>query len=218
MTDYATLRRTMVDTQVRPSDVTEFPIIDAMLRVPRERFVPAGMEGAAYLGENLPLGPGRVMFEPRTLAKALDALNVSPSDLALVVGAGTGYAAAVMARLAGTVVALEEDDDLAAEAEAALGETGAESVVIERGPLADGAPAHAPYDVILIEGAVARIPDALAGQLREDGRIAALFDDGRFGEMRVGRGAGGGRIDWRGAFNAGAPLLHGFEAPQTFRL
>ena len=217
MQDFETLRRTMVDTQVRPNDVTEYPIIDAFLRLPRERFVPAGLEPAAYLGENLSLGEGRVMLEPRTLAKMLDALDVRPDDLALVVGAGTGYAAAALARLAAAVVAVEEDPALASEARGALSEIGADTVILEEGPLADGAAAHGPYDVLLIEGGVETVPEALLAQVKEGGRIAALFVAGEFGEVRIGHRRAGG-TDWRPAFNAGAPLLHPFRKALSFTL
>ncbi len=218
MTDFAALRRNMVDTQVRPSDVTEFPIIDALLRVPRERFVPSRLQGAAYLGENLPLGGGRVMLEPRTLAKMLDALDLTPEDLVLVVGSGSGYSAAVLARLVAAVVALEEDEALAAEAEAALAESGADTVIVERGPLTAGAPRHGPYDAMLIEGGIEALPDALAAQVRPGGRIAALYMAGELGEVRLGRVAAGGQVDWRPIFNAGAPVLGGFATVPAFRL
>ena len=217
MQDYETLRRIMVDTQVRPNDVTEYPIIDAFLHVPRERFAPAGLEPAAYLGENLPLGGGRVMLEPRTLAKMLDALDVRPGDLALLVGAGTGYAAAILARLAAAVVAVEEDESLAVEARNALAEVGADTVVLQEGALAEGAPSHGPYDVVLIEGGVETIPEALLDQVGDGGRIAAIFVAGEFGEVRIGRRRAGG-VDWRPAFNAGAPLLPSFRKPVVFTL
>ena len=217
MQDYETLRRIMVDTQVRPNDVTEYPIIEAFLHVPRERFAPAGLEPAAYLGENLPLGGGRVMLEPRTLAKMLDALDVRPDDLALVVGAGTGYSAAIMARLAAAVVAVEEDDALAAEARSALADAGADTVVLEQGPLVEGAPSHGPYDVLLIEGGVETVPEALVEQVNEGGRIGALFVSGEFGEVRIGHRRAGA-TDWRSAFNAGAPLLQSFRKPAVFTL
>ena len=218
MQDYEALRRTMVDTQVRPNDVTEYPIIDAFLRLPRERFVPAGLEPAAYLGENLPLGADRVMLEPRTLAKMLDALDVRPDELALVIGAGTGYAAAALGLLAAAVVAVEEDPSLAAEARTALAEVGADTVILEEGPLAEGAAAQGPYDAILIEGGVEVVSDAILRQLKEDGgRIAALFVDGEFGEVRIGHARPGG-VDWRAAFNAGAPILPSFRKPPAFAL
>ena len=122
MTDFAARRTMMVDTQVRPNDVTKFPVIEAMLAVPREEFVPAGRRAVAYSGENLDIGRGRVLLEPRTLAKMVDALDIQPDDLILDLGCGYGYSAAVMARMAEAVVAIEDDADMAAEAERRLAE------------------------------------------------------------------------------------------------
>jgi protein-L-isoaspartate(D-aspartate) O-methyltransferase len=139
MSEFATRRVMMVDTQVRPSDVTKFPIIDAMLTVPRETFVPADRREAAYMGENLPLLPGRVVLEARTMAKLLDALDIQPRELVLDLGCGLGYSAAVIARLAETVVAVEEDEGLAAEAQRLLSEEGVDNAVVVTGPLAAGA-------------------------------------------------------------------------------
>ena len=135
MPDYAARRVSMVDTQVRPSDVTKFPIIDAMLTVPRERFVPTAKREAAYVGENVDLGNGRVMLDPRTLSKMLDAIDLQPDSLVLEGGTGLGYGAAVMARLAEAVIAVEEDPDLAAEAESALGDYAADNVAVVSAPL-----------------------------------------------------------------------------------
>ena len=217
MTDYSVRRRTMVDTQVRPADVTKFPIIDAMLAVPRELFVPLGRREAAYVGENLPIGRNRVVLEPRTLAKMLDALDIQPGELVLDVGAGLGYSSAVIARLAEAVVALEEDAALFADAERTLGEGGFHNVIVVQGRLADGAPQHGPYDAITVEGAIERLPDAIADQLKENGRIGAVFLEGRLGICRIGYKTQG-RITWRPAFNAAAPVLPGFEARRAFVL
>jgi len=217
MTDFAARRTTMVDTQVRPSDVTKFPIINAMLSVPREMFVPADRVEAAYVGENLDLGGGRVMLDPRTLAKMLDALALTPADLVLIVGAGHGYAAAVVARMVNAVIALEEDAVMATEAERALAEVGADNAAVLTGPLAEGVAKHAPYDAMLIEGAIEVLPEGLAGQLRDGGRIAALFREGNLGVCRIGI-ARDGRIAWRHAFHASAPVLPGFVAARAFSL
>jgi protein-L-isoaspartate(D-aspartate) O-methyltransferase len=215
MTDYPLRRRIMVDTQVRPSDVTKYPIIEAMLAVPRELFVPVGRREAAYIGENLPVAPGRVMLEPRTFAKMLDALDIRDDELALVVGTGLGYSAAVVARLAEAVVAVEEDAGLAAEAEAALSEVGADNAAVVVAPLAEGAPQHGPYDVILVEGAVENLPAAISAQLKEGGRIACLFADGPLGVCRIGYRVGDG-MSWRSAFDASAPVLPGFARQPDF--
>ena len=217
MTDYATRRRMMVDTQVRPSDVTKFPIIDAMLNVPRETFMPDTMREAAYSDGNIDLGTGRVLLEPRTLAKMLDALNVNGGELVLDVGSGLGYSSAVVARMAQAVVALEDDEDTTNEAESLLMDAGADNVVVHTGPLADGAAEHGPYDVILIEGGVAELPDNLVNQLKDGGRIACLFMQGALGAVRIGYKSGGA-LSWRFEFNATAPVLPGFEKQATFAL
>jgi len=217
MTDFFSCRRHMVDSQIRPSDVTKFPIIEAMLSIPRESFVPEDRRGVAYMSENLSLGHGRVILEPRTLAKMLDALNIQPDELVLDIGCGLGYSAAVIARLGEAVVALEEVPELAAEAEAHLAENGFDNVVLVAGTLAAGAPQHGPYDVITIEGAVASVPDAIIDQLKEGGRIGCLFSEGAVGLCRIGYKIDG-KVTWRFAFNAAAPVLPGFERLPAFSL
>lgn len=213
--DFTQRRRMMVDTQVRPSDVTKYPIIDAMLRVPREAYVPAGKVEAAYMGENVTLGAGRVLLEARTLAKMLDAIELSRSDAVLDIGCGLGYSAAVIAEMVDAVVAIEEDAAMAAAAEATLAAQGILNVAVVRAPLKDGAPKHGPYDAILVEGAVEVMPDAILAQLKDGGRIAAIFADGALGVVRIGYKIDGA-MSWRFAFNAGAPVLPGFGKAQAF--
>ncbi len=215
MADYASRRVMMVDTQVRPSDVTKFPIIDAMLDVPRERYVPTSLREAAYVGENLPLGGDRVMLEPRTLSKMLDGLMIEPSDAVLDLGCGYGYSTAVLARLASFVAAVEDDEARATEAQTVLSEEGVDNAAVLHGPLTEGAPKSGPYDVIILQGAIERFPEALDAQLREGGRVAAIFSEGALGVVRIGHKIDG-RISWRYAFNAGAPVLTGFEDVQDF--
>ena len=217
MTDFTARRTMMVDTQVRPNDVTKFPVIEAMLAVPREEFVPAGRRAVAYSGENLDIGRGRVLLEPRTLAKMVDALDIQPDDLILDLGCGYGYSAAVMARMAEAVVAIEDDADMAAEAERRLAEADVFNVAVLEGPLSEGAARQGPYDAILIEGAVQQVPAAIEDQLKEGGRIAALFDEGRLGVVRIGHRLND-RVNWRYAFNAHAPLLPGFTRERRFSL
>jgi protein-L-isoaspartate(D-aspartate) O-methyltransferase len=215
MTDYAARRTMMVDTQIRPSDVTKFPIINAMLSVPREVFVPAPLREAAYVGENVELGGSRVILEPRTLAKMLDALDIRGDELVLDIGSALGYSAAVIAHMAEAVVALEEDHAMASEAQPLLVEHGADNVIVHEGPLAEGAAEHAPFDVITIQGAVAQLPEHLLAQLKEGGRIACLFMEGSLGVVRIGYKIDGA-VTWRFAFNAGAPVLPGFERETAF--
>ncbi len=217
MTDFATRRTMMVDTQVRPSDVTKFPIIEAMLTIPREAFVPAALREAAYVGENLEIAPGRVVLDPRTLAKILDAVDISPSDLVLDVGCGLGYSSAVVARLAEAVIAVEEEAALVSEAERALAAQGVDNVVVVTGPLAAGAAKHGPYDAILLQGAIETVPEALLAQLKDGGRIAAIFMSGALGTVRVGLKADG-VVTWRSLFNASAPVLPAFAAQPAFAL
>ena len=215
MPDFADRRTTMVDTQIRPSDVTKYPIIDAMLSVPREAFVPDELRDAAYAGDVLKLGQGRALLEPRDLAKMLDALNIQPDELVLDVGSALGYTAGVIARLAEAVVALEEDADMAAEAENALGETGADNAAVFHGPLAAGAAKHGPYDVIVIEGGVETIPQVIEDQLKNGGRIAAFFIQDALGVCKIGYKADG-HISWRFSFNGVAPVLPGFAEVSKF--
>lgn len=217
MTDFSERRRIMVDTQIRPSDVTKFPIIEAMLSVPRETFVPAAQREAAYQGGNIDLGNGRVLLEPRTLAKILDALDVSGDELVLDVGCGFGYSAAVVARMAQAVVAVEEDETMIGEAHDLLSDIGADNVILHTGALVDGAEEHGPYDVILVQGGVGDLPAAIAGQLKDGGRIAAIFMDGELGSVSIGHKAGD-VITWRFEFNAGAPMLSGFRKQHSFAL
>lgn len=215
MSQYTDLRVMMVDTQVRPSDVTKFPIIEAMLTVPREEFVPPALRAAAYVGGSVDLGHGREVLEARSLAKLLDALDIQPAESVLDVGTGLGYGAAVMARLAASVVALEEDADLAEGAKAALAGIG--NVAVVAGALAAGHAAQGPYDVITVQGGVEQIPVALVAQLKEGGRIGAVFMEGALGTVKVGLKTEG-KISWRFAFNATAHVLPGFAAARAFVL
>lgn len=219
MIDFAAARTAMVDCQVRPADVTLYPVIDAMLAVPRERYVPAPFRDVAYAGEHIRLGEDRVVLDPRLFGKMLDALRIGEGELVLDVGAGLGYSTAVLARLGQAVIGVESDAEMAAAAVETLAAEGVDSAVIETGPLVDGDAAHAPYDVILIEGGVETIPDALVAQLKDGGRMAAIFVEasaaGAAGQMRLGLKTGG-TMNWRYAFDAAAPVLPGFHSAEKF--
>ena len=217
MTDYATRRTMMVDTQIRPSDVTKFPIISAMLSVPRENFVPRDKREAAYMGDNIDLGGNRTILDPRTFAKMLDALDIQPTDFVLDIGMGLGYSAAVLSQLGEAVVAVEDDQACFDEASEALGDFGADNVIPHMGELAEGAAEHGPYDVILIQGAVEHVPDTVLAQLKDGGKIACLFAEGALGIVKIGYKLDG-RMDWRASFNAGAPTLDGFQRHRAFTL
>lgn len=215
MTDFKAARTAMVDCQIRPSDVTRFPIIQAMLTVPREQYLPSEAQAVAYMGEHVEIGSGRVCLDPRVLAKLIDTLAIQPDDLVLDVGAGLGYSTAIVASIAEAVVALEQDEALAAEAAATLSAQGVDNAVVETGPLVEGAPAHGPYDVIVLQGGVETLPQALVDQLRPDGRIAMIRMRGALGVAELGiKGANG--ITWRRSFDATAPILPGFAAEKAF--
>ena len=217
MTDYKKRRKIMVDTQIRPSDVTKFPIIDAFLSVPREKFVPDGKREAAYIGENFQIGHSRVILEPRTLAKLLDALDIHNDELVLDIGSGLGYSSAIISLIAEVVIAVEEDTSLASEAEEILSEIGADSVVVEVNKLEEGAPEHGPYDVIMIQGGVEEIPGSILKQLKNGGRVGAIFMEEGLGTAKIGFKLND-KINWRYSFNAAAPVLPGFFKQKDFVL
>ena len=210
-------RKIMVDTQIRPSDVTKFPIIDAFLSVPREKFVPDGKREAAYIGENFQIGHSRVILEPRTLAKLLDALDIQNDELVLDIGSGLGYSSAIISLIAEVVIAIEDDSTLASEAEEILSEIGADSVVVEVNKLEEGAPEHGPYDVIIIQGGVEEIPGSILKQLKNGGRVGAIFIEEGLGTAKIGFKLND-KINWRYSFNAAAPVLPGFFKQKDFAL
>ncbi len=214
MTDFAARRAMMVDAQVRPSDVTKFPIIAAMLAVPREEFVPAAMRDTAYVGDNVDLGAGRVVLDARVFAKLLDALDITPDETVLDIGCGLGYSSAVIARMAKTVVAVEED---AAMAEQAMANLSGTNVNVVTGPLAAGCAAHGPYDAALIQGGVEMVSPDILAQIKDGGRIAAVFMSGPLGIAKIGYKSGA-EVTWRFAFNATLPVLAGFVAAREFSL
>ncbi len=207
----------MVDSQVRPSDVTRYPIIAAMLAVPREAFVPDARRTVAYAEENIEIAEGRVLLAPRSFAKLLNELDIEPHDIVLDLGCGLGYSAAVIARMADTVVAVEEIEGMAEEAQALLSGLGIDNAAVIEGRLAEGAAKHGPYDVITIGGGVECVPQAITDQLKEGGRIGAIFMEGDLGEARIGMKAEG-EITWRHAFNATAPVMPGFVRQREFAL
>lgn len=215
MFDAAAARRYMVDGQIRTADVTSPSLIAAMQTVPRELFVPAAMAAQAYRDGDVSLGGGRAMLRPIVTGKLLQGAGVRPGDSVLDVGCGTGYSAAVLAHMGAAVVALEEDADLVRRAEAALAAAGAGQVTIVRGPLTAGWPAAAPYDLILLDGAIEVVPDALGRQLKPTGRLAAVVSRGPAAKAMIYRPIEGHLVG-RPIFDAAAPLLPGFAAPPAF--
>lgn len=215
MTDFVAARRAMVDCQVRPSDVTRYAIIDAMLWAPRERFAPKARAETAYAGAEIPLASGRVLLEPRTIAKMLEAARIGPQDLVLDLAPGTGYSTAVIARMAEAVIAIEPDATLAAKAQKVLAEIEVDNAVVSEGDPAQGDAAHGPYDVIFINGAIERLPEALGAQLKPGGRLVALFVQGGVGQCHLLTRTAGG-LSRRHMFDANAPVLEGFRQPAEF--
>lgn len=216
MIDYAAARQAMVDRQIRPSDVTSYAIISALLDVPREVFLPDALKPLAYFGDHLILGEGRVVLDPWSFSKLMEAVELKRDDLVLDLGCGYGYSAAVIARLAEAVVAVEEDEAMAQAAEEALGQLGVDNAIVHHGPLRAGAPAHGPYDVVLVEGGVGEFPEAIADQVKIGGRIGAIFSAGPFfGQGRLGLRTEEG-VTWRRVFDSTAPVLPGFEQVKTF--
>jgi protein-L-isoaspartate(D-aspartate) O-methyltransferase len=173
--DYEAARRNMVDSQIRTNKVTHAGLLAALSSIPRERFLPAERAFAAYVDDDIPLAPGRFLMEPMVFARLVQLAEPKAADRALLVGAGAGYGAAVLAKLAGSVVALESDATLAARAKEQLAQLAIGNVVQVSGPLAQGWPRNAPYDLILVEGAVEEIPQALFDQLGNGGRLVAVM-------------------------------------------
>jgi protein-L-isoaspartate(D-aspartate) O-methyltransferase len=213
--NFAIARRNMVDCQIKPNRVTEPRLLAAMGAVPREAFVPSNLRGVAYLDEALPVAQGRYLITPMVLARLLQEAEIQPTDVVLHVGCGTGYGAAIASRLAATVVGLESDAALAETAAETLAAQGCDSVVVEQGPLAEGCAKHAPYDVIVVEGEIDFLPDALANQLAEGGRLVAVLRENGVGEATIWVKRNG-RIGRRALFDAAAPLLPGFERVPGF--
>ena len=206
------MRRAMVAIQLRTTGVSDLRVVAAMGAVPRERFVPDGRSALAYADTSVPLGGGRELNSPMALGLLLSEARPAAGERALIVGAATGYSAAVLARLVGSVVAVEEDPALAAAARTALA---ASSVKLVEGPLAKGYKKGAPYDLILIDGAVEFVPQALVDQLAEGGRLAAAILEAGVTSLAIGRKAGDGFAMVKFS-DAAASLLPGFARPRAF--
>lgn len=214
MIDFAAARRHMVDGQLRTTDVTDLRILTAMAEVPRERFLPPAFAATAYLDMAAPVGEGpRRLLKPMLLAKLIQAADLTGTDKVLDVGCATGYGAAVLARIAGRVIALEQDPGLAKSASAALASETKVSVM--SGLLVEGWPSEAPYDVILLEGAAEVVPPALFQQLAGGGRLVCVMGAGPGSKATVYRRSGED-IGTRTVFDAAAAVLPGFVKPLEF--
>jgi protein-L-isoaspartate(D-aspartate) O-methyltransferase len=219
MSGFATARQNMVDCQVRPSDVTDNRIIDAMVAVPREAFVPENLRGLAYLDLDLDISEGglgkRYLIKPVVIAKMLQAAEIGDTDRVLVTGWATGYAAAVVAHLAGQVTATESDSGQTAKARAVLAELGLGNVSFQAADAAEGYPANAPYDVIVLDGATEILPDRLFGQLKEGGRLVGVFATSKPPRATIVTRSHGD-FGHRALFDATVPVLPGLERRPEF--
>ncbi len=215
MFDTATARRMMVDGQIRTADVTNPELIAAMLAVPREAFVPPALVDQAYVDADIVLAKGRVLLKPMVLAKLIQAASIGGGDHVLDVGCGTGYSSAVLCRIAGSVVALEEDAGLARQAQETLAKPKAAHVTVATGRLTAGWPPSAPYDVILLNGATEVAPEGLGKQLKPAGRLACIFGHAPALKGTIFRLVEG-QLVGRPIFDAAAPVLPGFVVPPAF--
>ena len=221
MADFVALRDAMVDSQIRTVEVGEKRVLDAFRSVPRERFVPGRQRTLAYSDEHLlikaagPGAPARYLLGPAVLARLVQAAEIAPSAIVLDLGAGSGYGAAILSRLANSVVALEPDADLAALATENLESAEISNVAVLSEPLAGGFPDRAPYDAILIEGAVDEVPAALLEQLKDGGRLVAMVGRGQAAAGTVYLRSDGA-VSSRTLFNARAETLPGFERANGF--
>lgn len=219
MTDFATARQKMVDGQIRPSDVTDLRIIDAMLAVPREAFVPSDRQGLTYLDLDVEVSDGRgakrYLIKPAVIARMLQAAGIEAANRVLVVGCATGYSAALAARLAAQVVATEADAGLADAATATLKSLGITNVTVVSASAAAGAPAQAPFDAIILDGATQVPLDALYRQLAEGGRLVGVFATAQPPRAEIVTRSPGD-YGTRAIFDAYAPVLPGLERAATF--
>ena len=220
MSGFSTARQKMVDGQVRPSDVTDIRILDAMLAVPREAFVPENQRALAYLDLDLGISEGasakRFLIRPAVTAKMLQAADINDTDKVLVVGYATGYTAALVARLAGQVIATEIDPAQAARAGDVLVELGLGNVAFRATTAAEGDPANAPYDVIVLDGATEIVPEELYRQLKDGGRLVGVFAMTQPPRAMIVTRSHGDDFGNRALFDAAVPVLPGLERRPAF--
>lgn len=217
MLDFENARETMVDCQIRPSDVTSHALLEAVLSVPRERFVPEAREELAYIDEDIEVGNGRFLMEPAPFAKLVQALQIGSEDVVLDVGCATGYSSAVLSRMASTVIALEEDADLAKKAAVTLDELDYDNIAVVNAKLTAGCPDEAPFDAILFNGAVESLPQTFLDQLKDGGRLVVVEGRGNAAQARLYLRSGDD-IGSRVLFNSAVMSLPGFEKKPEFVL
>jgi len=216
MIDYALARLNMVDSQLRTNKVTDPAVLEAFLAVPRERFVPPALRGTAYIDDDLPLGGDRYLLAPMVEARLLQLAAIGRDDAVLEIGCASGYGTALLARLARSVVALESDPVLAGQAATRLRELGTGNATVIEAPLERGYPGLGPYHAILIQGAVALLPDWVAPQLAEGGRLVAIMPKATGMGQAVIMTRFGSLLSRRPCFDAAAPPLPGFQREPSF--
>ncbi|WP_182084646.1 protein-L-isoaspartate O-methyltransferase [Aureimonas sp. ME7] len=214
--DFAAARVKMVDNQIRTTDVTSHETLRAFLSVPREAFVAPERQALAYIDSDLQVGKGRYLIEPSPLAKLIQLAGIDRQSVVLDVGCATGYSSAVLSHLAGSVVALEEDAELAAKATATLDSLAIMNCAVVSGPLSAGWPKEAPFDVILFEGSVEEIPQTYFEQLKDRGRLVVVLREGPQGIAKLYTKEDGILSD-RFAFNCNIPALPGFSRARAFQ-
>jgi len=215
MSDYAVARRNMIESQLKPNRVTDERLIAVMAALPREIFVAAGLKGVAYVDEEVPVAPGRYLMEPAIFARMVQEAKIGSKDVVLEIGCGAGYSTAVLARLAASVIAVESDASLARLATQNLAAAGIDNAAVIDGALADGYARQAPYQVVFVSGAVAKVPARLLDQVAEGGRLIAV-ERGANRSQAVLYSRSGGLVGHRALFDANVPIVPGFESASGF--
>ena len=215
MMKFEEARQQMVDNQIRTTDVTAYHVLDAFLTVPRELFVPANKKALAYSDVDIRISAERILMQPSPLAKLLQLADIKEDDLVLLIAPASGYSAALVSRMANTVVALESDETMAQDAENVIADLGFDNVAMISGNVAEGVPEEGPYDAILIEGTVHSVPQKLLDQLKDGGKLVTVEGNARRAEaIKILRT--GDHFSRISAFDTNAPILPEFAAEEEF--
>lgn len=217
MFDYKLARKTMLESQIRTNDVTDKRIHEAFLSVPRECFVPKSKQALSYSDRHIEIGEERFMLRPRDFAKMLEAADIKSEDIVLSIGAGRGYEIAVLSQLAETVIAVEQDANLAAKSTELLDNCGTSNSAVIVSDMRAGTPEHGPFDLIFVTGAISEIPKTWIQQLTDNGRIVACITDGHIGRVKVFHKSGDS-LGEKTVFDANVPVLPGFARKLAFAL
>lgn len=216
--DYKKARQSMVDSQIHPMGVTSDAILNAFLHVPREEFVPDKLKSICYCDEDIKVAPKRYLMEPSVFARLIEEGNVTKNDAVLTIGSGVGYSAAILSQLCGTVVALEEQEDLLQTAQASWDKLGYSNIAAISGKISDGVSQYAPYDVIIFNGAISKLPETIKDQIKEGGRILTIIRTSTLdlADAVIFNKNKDGSLSSRVLFEAGTPYLNGFSPEKEF--